>query len=136
MEVEVPEDHANILRTLCGLDEHGELPERVKKKYWDLKRLCDRIRDTMSPADLKHLAFGLGYGKPLEREANPTVVDLYRQGKLNRETPVEVQWRNGWQAAVLKRVNGQGRVIVQMDGDPAERPFEVEKVRVAELAKV
>ena len=134
MDIEVPEAHAALLRTCCGFDEYAELPEKLIKAYWNLKRICDRVQDSMTISDLKHLAYGQGYGKILEREANPTVVEQYRAGKLKRESGVEVVWGKGTRHGSLKRVDGQGRCIVQLDGDSEERPFAGDKVKVAELA--
>jgi hypothetical protein len=133
MDVDVPEAHAAILRTACGFSEEVELPAKMLAKYWEMKRICDRTSDRMSISDLKHIAYELGYGKPTDSEAHPTIVDLFRRGALKRDTPVVVSWRNGERNAVLKKVDGLGRVFVQMDGDPDERQIAADKVRVGEL---
>lgn len=133
MEIDVPERHANVLSKMCGLADQAELPERLVKEYWSLKRIADRTGDALEVYDFRALVHRLGYGKPLEQEANPSVANLYRAGKLARESGVIVQWRNTRRPGILKRVDGQGRCIVQMDGDPEERPFKTELVEVAKL---
>lgn len=134
MQVDIPEPDANRLRKLCGLEDFDAIPDKLEREYWMLKRLSDRTGDAVTPSELKLLCHKLGYGKPLDREANPTVVDLFRAGKLPRESAVQIWFRNSWRDGILKNVNGVGEVIVQIDGDPDERKMEANKVRVAELA--
>ena len=133
MVIDVPEDHANLLRTLCRLGEYDELPPKVVDRYWDRKRLHDRLSYSITHDSLIAIADSLGYGKPSEREANPTIIDRWRKGELRHGAPVVVKWRNGERDGVLHGVK-QGNLVVQMDGDSEERTFTPDKVRVAELA--
>jgi hypothetical protein len=135
MDKEVPENHAAVLRTICGFGEFDELPAKMQTKYWEWKRILQRDNAGVSREHLWMLAFTLGYGKPLERELKTSIVDLWARGKVRREAQVIVQWRNGERSGVLKRVDSQNRCIVQMDGDADERIFEADKVRVAEAVE-
>lgn len=132
MDLEVPEDHAALLRTMCGLGEYAELPKKIVDKYHEMKRICNRNQSGLTLTHLHVIAFTCGYGKPIERELKTDIVSLWMAGKVKRETPVFVEWKGGEKEGVLKRVDAKQRCIVQLDGDPDERPFEASKVRVAE----
>lgn len=131
MEREIPEDHSNMLKVACGIEEQSPLPKKLVESYWKMARLSDRISDTLTPADLKHIAFSQGHGTALDREINPSVVTQFRAGRLTRnETRVSVAWGKGRKEGVLKDVR-LGRVHVQLDGDADERIFEDAEVKIA-----
>src|SRR5687768_414178 len=94
LDREIPDATAAVLRTMCGLGEFAELPPKLESKYWEFRRICERDNGSVQHNDLRWLVFHLGYGKPLQRESNPTIVDLWLKGRVKREDRVLVKWRN------------------------------------------
>lgn len=131
MSLEIPSEHQEMLAQLVGIRPHEELPALLVGKYWDAKRLADRVGLTIGPEILLLMALSGGYGLPTPKEtAAPNVAKLYREGKLAFGDPVIVsKWRFGRDVpAGIQGVTGDGRVIVQMDGDSELRELEASRV--------
>lgn len=127
---EISETHVAVMRQSLGLAEHQELPEKLKEKYWELKRTFDRTGTILRSNELAFLAFLHGHGKPTEKEkAPPTVVDMWRAGQIKAEAPISVCYRKTWVDATLKLVNSNDEIIAQIAGDADERKFTAKDVR-------
>jgi len=132
---EITQAHAQVLRQSLGIAEQDELPEKLREKYWELKRTFDRTGTILRSNELAFLAFLHGHGKPTQKEkAPPTVVDMWRAGQIKPESPISVLFRKTWVNATLKLVNSNDEIIAQIAGDPDERKFEVKDVRPCEAA--
>jgi hypothetical protein len=114
MDREIPDDDAARLRTLTGL---AELPPKVAQKYWELARLATRQNDAVRDYDLRWLCFHLGYGKPFEREANPTIADLYRKGEVRVGDPVKVKRGKRTLRGTFRGLGTGNLARVLVDGD-------------------
>lgn len=131
-EREMTEGHVAQLKQCLSIAEHEQLPEKLVEKYWEFKRIFDRVGAQLRLPDLALLGFLHGHGKPTAKEkAPPTVVDMWRKKQIKAESPVIVKWKGAEVEGVLKSVTSNDGVIVQMVGDPDERKFEVADVRPA-----
>ncbi len=134
---EINEDHANWLHRALGIPDYDLLPEKMVEKYWELKRIADRTGTYLTQREIVLIAWMLGYGKPTAKEElPPTVVDLYRKGQIKLEDPVQVKYRDKWMEGTLKSVTSNDELVIQPVGEPDERRFKTDDVRVAELAAV
>ncbi len=129
---EMMDGHVAQLKQCLSIAEHEQLPDKLVEKYWEMKRIFDRIGAPVRAPDLALLGFLHGFGKPTAKEkAPPTVVDMWRKKQIKAEAPVIVKWKGADVDGVLKSVTGNDGVIVQIVGDPDERKFEAADVRPA-----
>lgn len=132
---DVPDQHIGWLRTSLGLAENTNVPDSLIEKYWEFKNIFDRFGNGLQPRDIAMLAYAEGYGKPTAKELTPpTIVDLWRNGKVKRATPVSIVWRGKQKTGVILGVSGANLPIVLVDGDSDERTVPVKDVSVLELA--
>lgn len=132
---DIPEMHNGWLHRGAGLDEHQSLPEKLVEKYWELKRVCDRLDVRVSERDIAQLIFLGGFGRPTTAEKAPlTLVQLIRKKQVKRGDLVLVKHRNKWVEATLIGVSGKSEVIAQIADDPEERHFKTDECKAAEVA--
>ncbi len=134
-QYEMPETDAAMLRTMVGIGVIDELPAKLTEKYWELKRCMDRLGARMSPNDLAWLCFLGGFGKPNAHEkAGPSVAELFKKKKLKHGDRVKTIWRDQPAEGALQGVNGNGEVLILLDGQVDVRTFAADEVRVLEMA--
>lgn len=134
---DIPEMHDGWLHRGAGLDEYQSLPPKLVQKYWELKRICDRLDVRMSERDIAQLIFLGGFGTPTKAEqAPPTVVQLIRKKQIKIGDEILVLFRKKWTEAVLRGVSGKSEVIAQIADDPEERHFKADECKVSEKEAV
>jgi hypothetical protein len=134
LDRDIPDTHEVTLRQATGTQAGDPIPDKVREKYWELKRVFDRAGTIVTPNDLCQMLFSIGTGKPLKKELEPpTIVDLWRQRKILRDAKVVVDYRDKKHNGVLKNVNGQNQVVVQLidDEEALERTFDTKLVSPA-----
>ena len=134
MSYVIPEEHQEKLRRLsCSFDANKvpqPLPEKLVTKYWEFKFCADRISMPLIDNDLVAIAVACGFGKPTaEQAAGPSLLTLWRQQKIQHDTPVTVKLAGKSVQGKLIRVCDDGRVIAFASGE--EREFKMVDVSVA-----
>ena len=134
MELEVPDRHAALLRSMAKLPDLAALPQQLQDAYWELARCGNRISDGITLADLKWLCFHVGFGKAQsEPPREPSIIELWRAKRVKANAQVLVQWRGEEQSATLLRVTGTEVAVEFADG--TKQKVQADKVRVAELVE-
>ena len=122
-------EHANMLKRVCGLKEHEPVPEIVETTYWHFKRQMDKLGAQVSVSDLVWLVIDSGYYIP--GEAARTFLDEIRDMNLQWGCPVEVKWRQSkWVPGEYRGVNGGKVIVILEDGTLEEREVPPERVRI------
>ena len=70
----MPTEHERGLRQITNITHpDDELPEKLVKKYWELKRCLDKISANVLPNDLARLCAECGFGKQVKAAELATV---------------------------------------------------------------
>lgn len=133
MDRDLPQNDEAILRQMCSLINGEPLPEKLVNKYWANKLVADRGGFPIR-SEFIRICVECGFGKPTEREANPTVVDLWRLKKVKSGDAVIVEWRGKKSPATLLSVTVTNKIRVLLDNDSEERQVEVGQVTLATAA--
>lgn len=126
---EIPQDHADVLRTMVGItNPDGSLPEGVVKSYWNWKRLADRVSCQPAPGDLVTIALLAGHGMPFIEELQKSIPTMFRGKEIAMDDPVDAMWRNKLQRGKFQGMAGNGNVLVLFDGQTEVRQVDPAKV--------
>lgn len=126
---DVPEQHMVWMRTALGLKDNATVPEAMIVSYWAFKNVFDRFGNGLQARDIILLAYLEGYGNPTAKELEPpTIVQLFRNGKVKAGDPVSIVWRKKPCTGRLVGVNGMGLPIVLVDGASDEHTVPVKDV--------
>ena len=131
MERDIPDYQAARLKQMCGLDPNKDVPKRLADLFWARKFVLDRISGAITDATLAEIAVAGGYGKLTEREANPTVIDLWRLQRIRRGEPVKCKYGDKDRAGKLHTVTFDGKLGVIFDGDISETILNADQVALA-----
>ena len=127
MEREIPVGDANRLRTLAGVGEFGDIPPSLEAKFWELKNITDRVGVAIGYSDLYMLAFLDGQGSNMSK-ADPTVIDLWKSGKVKFDDQIQVIWRKQKVECPIKGITGNDEVVVEINGESRKIPVDKAKV--------
>lgn len=133
MDRDLPQHDESILRQMCSLINGEPLPGKLVDKYWSNKLVADRGGFPIR-SEFIRICVECGFGKPTNREANPTVVDLWRQKKAKAGDAVVVDWRGKKANGTLVTVTVMNQIRVLLDNDPDEKQVEVGQVTLATAA--
>lgn len=125
------------LHQACGIGEYEPLPKGLEDKYWELKRIHDRLGAPLTDAALTLLVFLHGHGRATDKEkAPPTIVDLWRNKKVKAGDTLIATWRKEDHEATLLGINARTKGVQLQFSDGEERELPADQVRVPELAGV
>lgn len=133
MDRELPEFQEARLKQMCGLPPHKPLPKKLAEAYWPLKIVLDRIGTNRVSDDLlAKIAVEAGYGELTKREANPTLVDLWRTKRVKKGDAVIAKYGGKDVACKIFSVNHAGDEIgVLFEGEPNETKLKADQVALA-----
>ena len=140
IERDIPEDHAEMLRNLCGIQMHEDFDSKIVDEYWSWRKLGDRISVRPQPNDLVAIVRAAGERgvvdeTPAEAHAK-SVVWLFENKRIEAGHPIEFLFRKERRPGAVQGVSRDGKVIV-LDEQGEERMIRHEDVfLIPEMAKV
>lgn len=121
------EDHEAMLKTVCGIDEDGELPKHVVKKYWQMERALRKVHCSFTHETLALVSV---LADTVAEPPPESFLDVAQT--LSRNDRVLAKFRNGWRWGKYQHVRPEiPAIVVQLDSEDAEdREFTPTKVRL------
>lgn len=118
----IDESQESILRALTRTDEGQELPPAILARYWELKRLTDRLGYARpSPDVLALLVLLAGEGRADPQDAKLRFIpELYHAHEIAIGDPIEVIWRKKPRPAKFLGITADHRVKFELDGSERE----------------
>lgn len=126
---DIPEIHQVWLRASAGVE---EVPEKLVKRYWEVKRVFDRTGTIVTARDIAFLCVLDGFCQPLPSEtAKPTISSMLRAKKIPIDQQVTATFRGQKLPGRIRKINGQGKVVVALE-DGNERAFSDDSLELAQ----
>lgn len=123
----------------CGLQTGDSLPEGVVEKFWEYKRIKDRVGPSMFQDFELHLICLLGGAatpKPELDNVPLTFLELVERGDVKPSDPVVVLWRGEERAGNFLGITGRKQVKVILDNDDGkEREVSPKNVKLPQLVE-
>lgn len=128
----IPELHDAMLHNVTAT-RHGEsLPQKVVDRYWQYKRLFDRVSTNLTPADFARIALDCECGGEVAADTKtPSLFELWKAKKVKNGAVLTIQWHGEKRNGVLVRANPDKTCIVKLDGEVQEHTIPAEQVAVA-----
>jgi hypothetical protein len=133
--IAIPDYDDAMLRKACVVPMPTKLPARVVEKYWEYKRLFDRMNTRLGPAEFARIGIECGYGEeqPVDNR-KPSFAQLVKEKKVKSQAEVVVEWQNEPTRGKFVRLAADGRVVVRLGNDPQEQTVSQECVTLPKAA--
>jgi hypothetical protein len=123
----------------CGLQTGDSLPEGVVEKFWEYKRIKDRVGPSMFQDFELHLICLLGGAaapKPELDNVPLTFLELVETRRVNHGSPIVVTWRGEERLGTFLSITSRNQVKCILDNDDGkEREVSPKNVKLPQLVE-